>query len=235
MEIGSEKWKNLIIEGAAALFNQFPATCDLRPAPQTLHLNQFALHAIELLKWNQKINLTAITDPAEIAVKHFIDSIAPVPLIPHDASSMLDIGSGGGFPGIPIKIMLPSLSVTLIDSSRKKVSFQKHIIRTLRLENTEAVHTRAEELAENPLFSNAFDLVICRAFSALDKFVLTALPFLAKDGIIIALKGKVSESELKAVYSIPQIDKEICSVTVQKQTLPYIEAERSVFCLKFRK
>ncbi len=227
MEIGSEKWKNLIREGAAKLFSS-----DLRP--QTSHLNLFALHAVELLKWNQKINLTAITDPEEIAVKHFTDSIAPVPLIPHDASSLLDIGSGGGFPGIPVKVMLPSLSVTLIDSSRKKVSFQKHIIRTLRLENTEAIHTRAEELAGNSLFSNAFDVVICRAFSAVDKFVLTALPFLAKDGVIIALKGKISDSEAEAVRSLPQIDKEACSVTVQKYTLPYIEAERSVFCLKFR-
>jgi len=228
MEIKSEKWKNLIREGAAALL-----AADF--IPDTSHLNQFALYGIELLKWNQKINLTAITDPEEVAVKHFIDSIAPVPLIPASASSLLDIGSGGGFPGIPLKIMLPSLSVTLIDSSGKKVSFQKHIIRTLKLENTEAIHTGAEELAGNHLFANSFDVVICRAFSALERFVLTALPFVnKKEGVIIALKGKVSESEAEAVRSLPQIDKKNCTLRVQKYTLPYLEAERSLFSLEFK-
>ena len=109
MEIGSEKWKQLIIDGAGHF---------------GVHINrdqaqQLALHAALMLKWNRTTNLTAITDPVDVAVKHFLDSIITVHLISLGAT-VLDIGSGAGFPGIPLKIMIPSLQVTLIDASRKK-------------------------------------------------------------------------------------------------------------------
>ena len=133
MQIGSKKWRDLLYEGAKQLDIQI----DKR------NIDKFATYALELLKWNQKTNLTAITDPVEVAVKHFLDSIVPVKIIPHQAS-LLDIGSGGGFPGIPLKISLPHLSVTLIDASRKKVSFLKHIIRILELGNIKALHIRSE-------------------------------------------------------------------------------------------
>ena len=122
MEIGSEKWKNIIKDGAK--------TMEIHIDQE--QVDQCALHAVELMKWNQKTNLTTITDPLEVAVKHFLDSMAPAPLI-SQSSKMLDIGSGGGFPGIPLKILIPSLSVTLIDASRKKVSFLSYLIRTLKL------------------------------------------------------------------------------------------------------
>ena len=83
------------------------------------------MHAAELVRWNQKINLTAITDPFEVAVKHFLDSLPAARLLPKDAT-LLDIGSGGGLPGLPLKILMPSLSITLIDASRKKVNFLKN-------------------------------------------------------------------------------------------------------------
>ena len=103
MQIGSKKWKNVIYDGAK----------DLEIQMDQGKIDQFAIHAVELSKWTRKINLTAISDPLEIAVKHFLDSIAPARYIPPD-TSLLDVGSGGGFPGIPLKIMIPSLSVTLI-------------------------------------------------------------------------------------------------------------------------
>ena len=106
---------------------------------------------------------------------------------------MLDIGSGGGFPGIPLKVLRPKLSVTLIDASRKKVSFLKHVIRTLKLDNIDAFHIRAEDLAAHPSYLNRFDVIISRALSSLEHFVRLAVPLLAKWGIIIAMRGKVTK------------------------------------------
>ena len=159
MQIGSKEWSDLIIEGAAAF------DIDLNHR-QT---RQFATHAAELVRWNQKINITAITDPFEVAVKHVLDSLPAARFISGDAI-LLDIGSGGGFPGLPLKVLMPSLSVTLIDASRKKVSFLKHVIRTLKLDNIEALHIRAEDLANDPLYRNRFNVIISRAVSSLELF-----------------------------------------------------------------
>ncbi|QTA89802.1 16S rRNA (guanine(527)-N(7))-methyltransferase RsmG [Desulfonema magnum] len=218
--IGSAQWKYLIIEGAK--------TFDVCPDQEKT--GQFAIHGLELLKWNRKMNLTAITDPLEVAVKHFLDSIAPAPVIP-PSSSLLDIGSGGGFPGIPLKILIPSLSVTLIDTSRKKVSFQKHIIRTLKLGNIKARHIRAEDLAREKPFAKAFDVIICRALSSLDAFVAMARPLLAEHGMMIALKGKVSEAEIESWENL-KTGKDGFSLVLKKYKLPYLGAERAIICLK---
>ena len=211
MNIGSEQWKKLVEEGAGNLNIHIDRKI----------INQFSIHAAELIKWNQKINLTTITDPVEVAVKHFLDSIAPARVIPL-CGRMLDIGSGGGFPGIPLKILIPSLSVTLIDASRKKVSFLKHIIRNIKLIEIDARQIRAEELAKEKPAKNCFDVIICRAFSRLDKIILKALPLLAKDGIIIAMKGKISESEIESA------GKNNLSLAVEKYKLPFLELERTL-------
>jgi 16S rRNA (guanine527-N7)-methyltransferase len=223
MEIGSQEWQNLIREGAALLFD----SCALRVSD--FQTEQFAVHAAEMLKWNRKTNLTAITEPFEIAVKHFLDSIAPAPLIP-PGSKVLDIGSGAGFPGIPLKILLPSLSVTTIDASRKKVNFQKHVIRTLKSKDSdfigiESLHIRAEDLAKDPAFANTFDVIVCRALSSLDMFVSLATPLLAKQGMMIALKGKTDASEIEAA------EKCGVSATVKSYKLPYLDAERMIVVL----
>ena len=215
MNIGSEQWKKLVEEGAGSLNIHIDRK----------KIDRFSIHATELIKWNQKINLTTITDPVEVAVKHFLDSIISVRVMP-EYGRLLDIGSGGGFPGIPIKIMIPSLSVTLIDASRKKVSFLKHIIRNIKFTKIDARQIRAEELAKEKPLEEFFDVIICRAFSRLDKIILQALPLLAKDGIIIAMKGKLSESELESAgkYNL--------SLTVEKYKLPFLELERSLAIIR---
>ena len=224
MEIGSKKWKDLIIDGA----REFDIQIDREKT------DQFAIHAIELIKWNRKTNLTAITDPMEVAVKHFLDSIALAQSISPDAS-LLDIGSGGGFPGIPLKILIPSLSVTLIDASRKKVSFLKHLIRSIKLKGIEAHHVRADDFAKNSAFANAFDVIVSRALSATDTFVLMALPLLAKDGMIMALKVIAAEEEIESVRSLiikrlcsSEMSKDNFSITLKKYTLPYLGLKRTV-------
>ncbi len=229
MQIGSKKWQNLIYEGAKNLDIQI----DKRK------IEKFAIHAIELMKWNQKTNLTAITDPFEVAVKHFLDSIVPVKIIPSNAS-LLDIGSGGGFPGIPLKISLPSLSVTLIDASRKKVSFLKHIIRILELKNIDALHIRAEEFANKPGIAKTFDVIISRALSSMTSFALTALPFLKKDGVIIAMKGNVSGDDIQLLRSsvnqrhaiLMGKDTEAFEISLKRYSLPYLKSDRSMVSLK---
>jgi len=156
MKIGSAEWSELIVDGVKA----FDLDLDRH------HTELFAAHAKELLHWNNTINLTTITDPFEVAVKHFVDSLAPAKRISPGAS-LLDIGSGSGFPGIPLKIVLPSLAVTLIDASRKRVNFLKHVIRTLKLGGIEAVHIRAEDLADDPAYRKRFDTITSRALTDL--------------------------------------------------------------------
>ena len=185
MEIDSRQWQNLIIEGA----QQLGITIDKRICAG------FAAHAAELIHWNRKINLTAITDSRDIAIKHFLDSLAPAKFIPNKAN-MLDIGSGAGFPGIPLKMVRPSLAVHLIDGTRKKINFLKHLIRSLGLDRTEARHIRAENLGHHPEFLNTFDVIISRALSDLTSFITLAAPLLARQGIILAMKGQVAQNEL---------------------------------------
>ena len=229
MKIGSREWANVIVEGARAF--------DLELSSH--HTDLFAVHARELVHWTQITNLTTITDPFEIAVKHFVDSLAPVAFIPPDTSFLLDIGSGGGFPGIAIKIVRPSLTVTLIDASRKKISFLKHVIRTLNLQGIEALHVRAEALADDPSYRRHFDFIVSRALSDLKSFVQQALPLLATDGVILALKGRVDQTQVEAVQSMvmraPHASNSTqrrCAVTVEKYGLPFTQSKRSIIAIK---
>lgn len=227
MEIGSSEWNDVLLEGGGKLGAKIGK----------VERELLTRHAHELIRWNTKTNLTAITDPYEIAIKHILDSIAPLPLISTDGQ-LLDIGSGGGFPGIVIKIFRPQLEVTLIDASRKKASFLSHVIRTLGLRNAKALHTRAEALAEDPLNSNRFDIIVSRALCDLSSFVAMALPLLSPCGILIALKGRADETELEIVQFRKDNDlqwkKKSCSeihtwrISLEKYRLPYLDAERSL-------
>ncbi|MGD9180674.1 MAG: 16S rRNA (guanine(527)-N(7))-methyltransferase RsmG [Desulfobacterales bacterium] len=219
MEIGSREWQNFIIDGAQKLGIEIDAGMTI----------QFSIHAAELIRWNRKLNLTAITDPEDLAAKHFLDSLAPAHLIP-DNARMLDIGSGGGFPGIPLKILNPSLKVMLIDGTRKKVNFLKHALRTLKLESIEAHQIRAENLSEDPAYVNLFDVIISRALSSLKRFVSMALPLLATHGSILAMKGEVNQKELDAV----NLDgpEERCHLEVKNYKLPSIRAARSLVIIR---
>jgi 16S rRNA (guanine527-N7)-methyltransferase len=228
MQIGSQEWSDLIIEGAAVF------GIDLN-AGQT---RQFAVHAAELVRWNQKVNLTAITDPFEVAVKHFLDSLSAVRSIPEDAT-LLDIGSGGGFPGLPLKVLRPCLTITLIDASRKKVSFLKHVIRTLKLDKIEALHIRAEDFANDPLHRHQFDVIISRAVSSLDLFRRRAWPLVIDTGAIIALKGDIATDELNALQGrgfddgyAPETAGGRFSVTVEKFSLPFLNSNRTIVVIR---
>ena len=219
MEIGSREWQNLIIDGAQTLGIEVDESATA----------QFSVHAFELVEWSRKINLTSITQPREIAVKHFIDSLAPAQFISENAR-LLDIGSGGGFPGIPLKILKPSVSAVLIDGIGKKVNFLKHLVRTLKLEQIEAYQIRAKNLIEHAAFSKSFNIIISRALSSLDLFVKMAVPLLAAQGTIIAMKGKLDQIELNKLRS--DAPKDRYHIEVKSYKLPSIHAQRSIVIIK---
>ena len=219
MEIGSSAWQNFIIDGSRHLGLAIDVSL----------IAQFAVHASELIKWNRKINLTTITDPRDIAIKHFLDSLTPAQLIP-DGVRLLDIGSGAGFPGIPLKIIKPSLSVLMIDSVRKKVNFLKYVLRVLNLANIDALQIRAENLANEPEYTNSFDVIISRALSDLTPFVKSALPLLIPQGRMMAMKGKVDTKELDAVRATVPQDR--YSLLIENYRLPSMDAARSIVIIK---
>lgn len=181
----NQRAKDLLLKGAGELGIALTSA-------QMASLNAFAE---ELKKWNRKINLTAITDDEGIAVKHLVDSLSLLKVV-QGAGRLLDIGSGGGFPCIPVKIVLPDLDIVSVDSVVKKISFQKQATRLLNLAHFEAIHVRAETLAET--YAESFDWVVSRAFSDIPSFVAMALPVLKTDGRIVAMKGRNAADEVAA-------------------------------------
>ncbi len=178
MQIGSSQWLELVVQGAD----------QVGLAITSEHAAQFAQHAVTLLEWNRKINLTAIVEPRQVAIKHFLDAIAPLAHIP-PKGQLLDIGTGGGFPGIPLKILRPEQPMTLIDGSRKKINFVKHIIRQLGLQKIEALQTRAEDLGHKETHQGRYAVIVCRALADLATIARTAGPLLCPDGRIVIYQG----------------------------------------------
>jgi 16S rRNA (guanine527-N7)-methyltransferase len=222
MKIGSAEWCRLIIDGAASW----------GVALETAHVGLFARHAEELLKWNAVTNLTAITGPEEIARNHFLDSLAPAGLVA-PGSDLLDVGTGGGFPGLPLHVLIPGLRTTLLDAVRKKVSFLRHALRALELKGVEAVHGRVEQLARQPGQAGRYDVILSRAFSAVPPFARAALPMLKPHGRVIALKGKVSPAELDELRKTAGAGAlgAVLSVELRTYVLPGLKSERTLVVL----
>lgn len=161
-------------------------------------IEQFNIYQRELLKWNAKINLISEKSSHEIINRHFLDSLTALQFIDQHDSRIIDIGSGAGFPGIPLKIACPDLQLYLLESNRKKVSFLKHIIRLLSLTTTFVLHDRAESLMKESAWKDFFDIVISRATFKLPEFLSLGAFFLAPQSKLIALKGRDVDSEISA-------------------------------------
>ncbi len=208
------------------------------------HKHQFEFYRTLLLKWNKTYNLTSITEPDEIWEKHFWDSIAPLPFLPPKAS-LLDIGSGAGFPGIPLKIVSPELQVTLVESRQKKCNFCDACIRELGLKNITVECKRIGRRSHPPLHPlprhyctagtasregkisfREFDVIISRATFKLSEFLQMSLPFVKSGGIIIAMKSENIENELKdAEKDSPN---NIRLKSLENYILPVSKAKRSL-------
>jgi 16S rRNA (guanine527-N7)-methyltransferase len=164
----------------------------------TPQLEQFDLYQKELLQWNAKTNLISEKSAQEIVSRHFLDSLTALHFIDNQSARIIDIGSGAGFPGLPLKIARPNLQLYLMESNRKKVSFLKHILRLLNLTETFVLHERAENLIKNNKWKDFFDVVISRATFKLPEFLSLGVFFLAPQGTLIALKGLDIDSEFSA-------------------------------------
>lgn len=168
-----------------------------------LKLNESNLNAFirykELLKeWNEKINITSITDDVEIDLKHFLDSLTPFTTSLFNGNKkIIDIGTGGGFPGIPLKILNRELDIVLLDSLNKRIGFLNEVIETLGLNNIIAMHGRAEELSIKPLYREQFDICISRAVASLNTLSEYCIPFVKVGGHFISMKGPDVMEELR--------------------------------------
>ncbi|NLW39662.1 MAG: 16S rRNA (guanine(527)-N(7))-methyltransferase RsmG [Tissierellia bacterium] len=179
---------NTLIKGAASL------GIDLKED----EVNNFILYKELLKSWNQKINITSITDDEEIDIKHFIDSLTPLTTkLIKDGGRLIDIGTGGGFPGIPLKIVKKDLEVILLDSLNKRINFLKEVIEKLNLEKVMAIHGRAEDFGRDLEHREQYDIAISRAVAPLNTLAEYSLPFVKVGGYFIAMKGKDVDEELK--------------------------------------
>ncbi len=143
-----------------------------------------------LLEWNKSMNLTGITDEQEIITKHFLDSLTLLSHIPATATKLIDIGTGAGFPGLPLAIMRPDLEITLLEAAAKKVSYLEACISALGLTKVTAIHGRAEDFAKLPEFREQYDVATARAVAQLSTLSEYVLPFIKVGGIFIAQKEK---------------------------------------------
>ena len=189
-----------------------------------------------LVEWNEKINLTAITEPKEVAIKHIIDSITAYDKnLFQKGTTVIDVGTGAGFPGLPLKIFCPEIKLTLMDSLNKRIKFLQTVVEELGLKDVDCVHARAEEGARNKKYREAFDIAVSRAVARLPILCEYCLPFVKKGGHFIALKGmqyndeaeeaakaiKVmggSHTEIRPV-KLPELDDKRAVITITK-TMP---------------
>lgn len=169
-------------------------------------LKQFQMYYDLLLEWNSFMNLTAITELDEVIKKHFLDSASLIHAIPDLSEkkySFIDVGTGAGFPGIPLKILFPDLSITLLDSLNKRVKFLNHVIENLELTKIEAIHGRAEDIAQNPSYREQYDFCVSRAVANLTTLSEYCLPFVKKKGFFISYKSeKITEEYEQAKNAI---------------------------------
>ena len=163
-------------------------------------LNAFEIYRRELIAWNQRTNLTRIIEPDEIVIKHFLDSLSVFRVLAglSSAFSMVDVGSGAGFPGLPLKIALPNVQLILLESTAKKTAFLQHIVETLQLAGVTVVTTRAEEIGQHVAHREQYDVAVARAVSGLSVLVEYTLPLVKVGGMVIAQKGQHPIDEIEA-------------------------------------
>jgi len=200
----------------------------LRPEQRS----QFELYYRELVAWNEKMNLTAITDREQVYAKHFYDSLTLAFRLPmNEIATMADIGSGAGFPALPVKIVYPHLRVVIIDSLNKRIQFLQHLTGRLGLDHVECVHARAEDAGRSPQFRDPFDLAAARAVARLSVLNELCLPFVKKDGIFAAMKGAEPAAEIaEAEFSAAELNARL--MEQHSFSLPFDGSRRNLILYK---
>ncbi|NLM84824.1 MAG: 16S rRNA (guanine(527)-N(7))-methyltransferase RsmG [Clostridiales bacterium] len=179
--------RHILVQGAA----------ELGLALSDAQLEQFERYFAILTEKNRVMNLTAITEEADAARLHFLDCLALLPLGGFEGASVIDIGSGAGFPGVPLKIAREDIALTLLDAQQKRVGFLEELCRALGLEGVRCLHARAEEAALLPEMRDAFDVAVSRAVARLNVLIELCLPFVRPGGRFIAMKGPESDDEIR--------------------------------------
>lgn len=183
-----------------------------------------------LLEWNEKINLTAIEEDRDVIIKHYIDSLSICPLIDNPESWLIDIGTGAGFPGIPVKVAFKSTNVVLLDSLDKRVRFLKEVIQNLDLNGIEALHGRAEDYGICKEHREKYDIAVARAVGALPVLLEYCLPFVKTNGIFIAMKGSSIEEIDQSKKALEILGGEI--VDIKETILPFSDIKRNIIVVK---
>jgi 16S rRNA (guanine527-N7)-methyltransferase len=201
---------------------------------------QFEAYYQALVQWNAKFNLTAITDYAEVQVKHFLDCLVALPVIAGEVGEplppvkplhLVDVGAGAGFPGIPLKIAAPRLKLTLIDGTGKKIAFLHEVVAQLGLQHVDVVQGRAEELGRNPSYRGQFDLVTARAVAPLNTLAEYLLPMTRRGGLAVVYKGAGAPQEfMEARRAIEQLGGE--TVRLAPVAVPFLDEQRFILLIK---
>ena len=193
-------------------------------------LNKFYKYMNFLLEWNKKINLTAITDQKEVILKHFIDSLTVLKYI-KKGQKLIDIGTGAGFPGIPIKILREDVEITLLDSLNKRIKFLDETIQLLKLKNIKTIHSRVEDLGKNKEYREKFDIVISRAVANLSTLSEYMIPLVKVEGKCICMKGSDVKEEIeKSKHAINLLGGEI--ERIDNFILPKSDNKRNIIIIE---
>jgi len=169
-------------------------------------VSQLARYREELESWNERFSLTAIRDPEKVRVKHFLDSFSCALVMEgRPGSKVIDVGTGAGFPGIPLKILFPEIRVTLVDSVMKKVEFCQHIVEDLGLEDIQVIRDRAERLGQDPAYREAYDWAVARAVAQLPELAEYLLPLVRRGGAMLAMKGETGPAEAQRSSEVFEI------------------------------
>lgn len=197
-------------------------------------IEQFYRYYELLTEWNKVMNLTAITEMDEVVIKHFVDSLSLVKAVDDfgmKETTVIDVGTGAGFPGIPLKIVYPTIRITLLDSLNKRIKFLEEVVKELKLDDVNMVHGRAEDYGRDKIYREQFDFCVSRAVANLSTLSEYCLAFVKKDGYFISYKSGKLEEELKAAKSaIKKLSSEVIDVT--EFTLPDSEAGRTLVKIK---
>jgi len=191
-------------------------------------LQQFEQYYQLLIEWNEKMNLTGITEKNQVYEKHFYDSVTPAFYFDFSSvKSVIDVGSGAGFPGIPLKICYPHLQLTILDSLKKRLTFLQEVINELRLKQVNLVHSRAEDGGQNLLYREKYDLVTARAVARLSVLSEFCLPFTRVGGTFLVMKGAQCEEEIsEAKKAISILGGKIQNI--HRFILPIEQSERNI-------
>ncbi|MFJ5671884.1 16S rRNA (guanine(527)-N(7))-methyltransferase RsmG [Bacillus safensis] len=200
-----------------------------------MQLEQFETYFRMLVEWNEKMNLTSITEKEEVYLKHFYDSISAAFFIDfHKVTTICDIGAGAGFPSIPLKICFPHLHVTIVDSLQKRITFLNELAKGLNLQDTTFYHDRAETFGQRKEKRESYDLVTARAVARLSVLSELCLPLVKKKGLFVALKASAADEEMQAGKKAVTV---LGGEVVEKHSfvLPLEESERNIIVIEKKK